>query len=186
MLGDNETDRVTQLIEEHLLIGKISSVFGVKGWVKIFSHTDPKENVMKYQPWLIQVGPKRPDGSHIREVKVTSWRPHAKTLVAKLAAIDDRNAAEAIVGAQIYTHRDSLEALDDGDFYWSDLEGLVVETLDGVVLGKISHLVETGANDVMVVVDGSTERLLPYLPEQVVKDVDLSNKRMRVDWDPDF
>lgn len=186
MLGLTETDRVTKITEEHLLIGKISSVFGVQGWVKIFSHTDPKENVMKYLPWLIQVGPERADGSHIKELKVTNWRPHAKTLVAKLSTIDDRTAAEAIVGAQIYTHRDNLEALEDGEFYWKDLEGLVVETLNGVVLGTISHLVETGANDVMVVVDGGTERLLPYLPEHVIKEVNLADKRMLVDWDPDF
>ena len=84
-----------------------------------------------------------------------------------------------------------LPALGEGDFYWSQLEKLEVLTESGVKLGKVSHLIATGANDVLVVKgqEGSVdrkERLIPYLPDQVIKDINLEEGTIRVDWDPEF
>jgi len=81
--------------------------------------------------------------------------------------------------------RERLPETQAGEVYWTDLEGLRVETVDGRELGRISHLFETGANDVMVVV-GERERLIPYLPGEVIKETDLEGGVMRVDWDPEF
>jgi 16S rRNA processing protein RimM len=117
---------------------------------------------------------------------VAAGRAHGKILVARLEGCDDRDAAEALVGYEIQVPRSRLpDDLAPGEYYWADLVGLRVETLGGVELGRIARLFETGANDV-IVVEGKRERLLPYVWQQVVREVDLGAGVMRVDWDPDF
>jgi 16S rRNA processing protein RimM len=161
-------------------LGRISGLYGVRGWVKVHSDTDPRDNIVGYAPWYLDRG----RGWEVHELD--GGRAHGKTVVAKLAGCEDRDAAAEWIGATIAVPRDQLDdQLDEGEFYWTDLEGLEVVTTEGVALGRIDHLFETGANDVMVV-RGERERLLPYLWEQVVKEVDLDNRRMVVDWDPEF
>jgi len=112
--------------------------------------------------------------------------PAGQDRYGKLAGCDDRDAAEALVGAQIRVPRSALpETSQPGEHYWADLIGLRVETLEGAVLGRVDHLFETGSNDV-IVVHGDRERLIPYIWGQVVHRVDLDAGLMRVDWDPDF
>ncbi len=108
-----------------------------------------------------------------------------KGLVAKLKGCDDRESARDLIGALIQVRRGDLAELEPGEFYWADLLGLKVETLSGTELGAVDNLLETGANDVLVV-RGDRERLIPFLQGQVVHDVDLDKQRIRVDWDPDF
>lgn len=161
-------------------LGRVSGLYGVRGWVKVHSDTDPRDNIVRYAPWYLN------RGRGWEQVELDGGRPHGKTVVAKLAGCDDRDAAAEWIGADIAVRRDQLdERLEEGEFYWADLEGLEVVTTDGVVLGTLDHLFETGANDVMVV-KGDRERLVPYLWEQVVKQVDLEHRRMVVDWDPEF
>ncbi len=162
-----------------VVLGSIAGVFGVRGWVKVFSHTEPRDGILAHSPWFIG----EEDGW--RERRLLDGKPHGKGIVALLEGCSDRDQAALLVGRDIAMGRDRLPRLEQGDYYWSDLEGIGVQTLDGVDLGIISHLFETGANDVMVV-KGERERLIPYLWEQVVKQVDLEAGRMLVDWDPDF
>ena len=161
-------------------LGRISGVHGVKGWVRVYSDTSPRENIVNYSPWyLVREGRQE-------RWKVNSGRLQGKSLVAKLAGCNDRDTAEALVGAEIRTPRASLpDTTLPGEYYWADLVGLRVETLDGMELGHVDHLFETGSNDV-VVVQGDRERLIPYIWEQVVREVDLQAGVMRVDWDPEF
>ena len=102
----------------------------------------------------------------------------------------DRDSATALVGREIAVTRQQLPALDEGDYYWRDLLGLQVINLDDVTLGTVANLMETGANDVLVVESHSDgerqERLIPYIREQVIRHVDLEQGVIRVDWDPDF
>jgi 16S rRNA processing protein RimM len=100
--------------------------------------------------------------------------------------VDDRDAAEALVGQDIYVSRDLLPPPGKDEYYWVDLEGLEVVTTEGVALGRVSHLFATGANDVVVVKDGTRERLVPFIQGSFVRSVDLSGGRMVVDWDPEF
>lgn len=161
-------------------LGRVSGFHGVRGWVKIHSETDPRDNIVRYSPWYLDRG----QGWERQELD--GGRAQGKGVVAKFAGCDDRDQATEWQGAIIAVRRDQLDdSLDEGEYYWTDLEGLEVVTVDGVVLGRIDHLFETGANDVMVV-SGERERLLPYLWDQVVKEVDLENRRMVVDWDPGF
>ncbi len=162
-----------------LTVGKISGVFGVKGWVKVFSYTEPRENILSYSQWILK------KGSTVRQVKVHNGQLQGKSVVASLEGIVDRDQAVALNGWEILIDREQLPPAEEGEYYWADLTGLKVFTVEGVDLGIVDHLLETGANDVLVVV-GERERLIPYLSEQTIKSVDLAQGKIVVDWDPDF
>ncbi|WAR45423.1 ribosome maturation factor RimM [Methylomonas rapida] len=165
---------------DYLNAGEISGVFGVKGLVKVFSFTEPRENIVRYSPWLLQ----KNDQSW--EVKVVSGQRHGNVVVAELENISDRDAALALMGAKILIRKQQLPKPKPGEYYWADLVGLRVETESGLKLGIVDHLLETGANDVLVVRDGERERLIPFLQRQTVLKIDLAAGVMIVDWDPDF
>lgn len=158
-----------------IVLGRILGVYGVRGWLKIFSETSPLENIFSYSPWLIEG----------EEHQVVVWRKHGKGLVAQLQGYDDREQARTLTGTLISIRRDQLPPPSSDEFYWIDLQGLRVETREGASLGQVSHLIETGANDVLVV-RGERERLLPFVWGQFVLDVDFEAGRLLVDWDPEF
>ncbi|HSH42981.1 MAG TPA: ribosome maturation factor RimM [Arenicellales bacterium] len=161
-----------------ICVGKIVGVAGVQGWVKIHSYTRRRSDIFDYGSWL--VGPEdRP-----RRHELASGREQGRGLAAKLAGIDDRDAAAALVGSAIHITPEQLPPLAEGEYFWHQLEGLEVENLEGVRLGTVDHLFETGANDVLVVA-GERERLIPYIPD-VIRKVDLEAGTMQVDWDADF
>jgi 16S rRNA processing protein RimM len=160
-----------------VVLGRIAGVFGVRGWVHVFSETDPIDNILRYGPWHI--------GTSGRVYAPIEGKRHGKGLVARLAGCDDRDQAAALVGAEIAVPRDRLPPPRADEFYWIDLEGLAVATLQGSDLGRVDHLFATGANDV-ICVKGERERLIPFVWGDVVKDVDFAAGRVLVDWDPDF
>lgn len=168
---------------ERILLGRVVGVFGVAGWVKIESFTEPRENLLKYRPWRLRLG----EGEQVVELDVERPRGRAqgKGMVAELPEVSDRDAAAKWVGAEIWVDRARLPKLKRGEIYWADLEGLTVIAQDGTRFGTVSHLFATGANDVLVV-RGERERLIPYLPNSVVLSIDLDAREMRVDWDPEF
>ncbi|MGZ5056513.1 MAG: ribosome maturation factor RimM [Methylobacter sp.] len=165
--------------QQHISVGKISGVFGVKGWVKVFSFTDPRENILTYSPWLL----KKDDETKI--VKVIDGQLQGKTIVAQLAGVNDRDQAAGLMGWDIFITRDQLPKAAKGEYYWSELIGLNVETTGGVQLGTVESLLETGANDV-IIVQGERERCLPFLKGQTIINVDLDAGKIIVDWDPEF
>ena len=168
-----------QPTDPYVTVGRISGVFGLRGWVKVFSDTDPRDHIVQFDPWYVRIG------GQWREMRIADGHAQGKGVVALLDGIDDRDAASALVGADIAVRREQLPELAQGEYYWSDLIGLNVVTVDGVELGTVDRLMETGANDVLVV-KGERERLIPYLPGQVITEVDLENGLLRVDWDPEF
>jgi 16S rRNA processing protein RimM len=164
-----------------LLAGEISGVFGIKGWVKIFSFTEPRENILRYSPWLLQ------KNDQTQEIKVIGGQLHGNGVVAELAGISDRDMALGLMGFKILIRREQLPKPASDEYYWSDLVGLAVETDLGVKLGTVDHLLETGANDVLVIIDDNkTERLIPFLLKQTILKIDLEAGLIQVDWDPDF
>ncbi|WP_183422683.1 ribosome maturation factor RimM [Luteibacter sp. Sphag1AF] len=161
-------------------LGRIVGLYGVQGWVKLESWTEPRIQIFRYQPWLLSA-----PGVE-KEIGGINGRAQGKGLVAYLPGIDDREQAAALIGCEITVARDQLPAPAEGEFYWTDLEGLEVVTLENEVLGRVSHLFATGANDVMVVRNGERERLIPYVRGPYVHSIDLSAGRVVVDWDPEF
>jgi len=161
-----------------VVMGEIIGVHGVRGGLTIRSFTDPLENVLHYSRWQLD---------ERREVRVIEGGWSGKRLVVYLeengTPLADRDQAAALIGARICIPRSALPETDE--LYWADLVGLKVETADGQPLGEIVNMLETGANDVMVV-RGDRERLIPFVREHVVHTVDLDAGRMVVDWDPEF
>lgn len=164
---------------EMVTLGKVSGVFGVKGWVKVFSYTDDRDGILAYKPWFLKVG------AVWKEVKVTASQSQSKGIITLLEGVADRDQAQMLVGCEIAVPREQLRQLGESEYYWTDLIGLEVITSTGVVLGEVDHLFETGSNDVMVV-KGSRERLLPWIMHDVIKLVSLKEKQILVDWDPEF
>lgn len=161
-----------------VVVGRVTGLFGVQGWVKVHAYTRHREDILEYDHWFLQ------QGDQWVQSRLEDGRTQGQGIVAKLAGIDGRDAAAPWVGADIAITTAELPPLKAGEYYWSQLEGLEVVNLDGTVLGRVSHLFETGANDVLVVV-GERERLIPYIPD-AIKEVDLAARRIRVDWDAEF
>jgi 16S rRNA processing protein RimM len=169
-------------------VGRVTALFGIKGWVKVHSYTEPQENLFEYHPWYLKTA------HGVKKVEIDEVRPHGDAFVAHIVGIDDRDVASLYTAVDIAVESSLLPELGDGEYYWSQLEGLVVYTQFAGLrqrLGVVSKILETGANDVLVVAPDSgsidqRERLLPYVPEQFVLSVDLVAGEMLVDWDPEF
>jgi 16S rRNA processing protein RimM len=170
---------VVQADKTRVVIGKISGAFGVKGQLRVFSYTEAQENILNYDPWMIG------SRNDWQDRHVVSGQKHGKGIVVRLEGCSDRDTALTLVGKDIAVYRNQMPSLGTCEYYWTDLEGLKVITLDGQELGRVHHLFETGSNDVLVV-KGSREHLIPFLLEQVVLSVDLEKQVIQVDWDPDF
>jgi len=175
-------------LQQWVPLGKISGLFGVKGWVKVFSNTQPRENILSYSPWYLK------RGGEWQEFKLLSGKPHGKGVLAHLSDCHDRDIAAELIGSEIAIKREQLPQPAPGEYYWSDLKGLKVVNLEGIDLGHIDSMLETGANDVMIVHDQTStgnkgkkrERLIPYISEEVVHEVNLEEGFITVDWDADF
>jgi len=166
-------------------VGHVHGAYGIKGWVWVMSRTEPHTNIFDYGPWYLE----RAGSFSAADLK--ACREQGKGLVAQFGGCDDRNTAEALAGTPIWVPKASLPALDDDDYFWSELIDMQVITEQNVLLGRVQALMETGANDVIVVraCDGSVdaeERLLPWLPGRVIRFVDRVQKRITVDWDPSY
>ena len=162
-----------------ITLGKISGVFGIKGWVKVYSNTAQREAILGYSPWLIKVG------ADWQAYTVINGQIQGKTLVAQLDGVDSRELAQPLVGGLIAVEREQLKPLKNNEYYWADLLGLDVINTQDQHFGKVDALFETGSNDVLVV-KGERERLVPWIMQQVIQSVDVIEKRIIVDWDADF
>lgn len=190
---------------QRILLGHITGVSGLKGWVKVHSDTHPRENIFTYASWWLE------QAGDWSQVNVADGRPQGKTLVVQIEGISSPEQASLLIGAKIAVDRQSMPALSPGEYYWSDLTGMGVRTSDGTQIGTVSRLFETGANDVLVVSDerhvkgvakdqgedskeagkpaksgAVKEVLVPWLVPSVITEVDMDNRIITVDWDPDF
>ncbi|MWP49428.1 MULTISPECIES: ribosome maturation factor RimM [unclassified Gilliamella] len=169
-----------------IVVGKLGSSYGIRGWIRIFSFTEIPDSIFDYTPWYIQ------RAGQWQEIIVESFKPHNQDMIVKLKGIDDRDQANALTNAEVFVDAEKLPALSNGDFYWKDLIGCRVKTVNGYDLGLVADLMETGSNDVLVVkanlkdAFGATERLIPFVEDQFIKQVDLTTKTVLVDWDPAF
>ncbi len=161
--------------ESAIVVGYIAGLYGVKGWLKVFSYTQPKDNILHYSPWLLRQ----------HNVQIEEGHVQGKGIVVKLKGIDDRNTAASLLNAEISVPRACLSSLQSDEYYWIDLIGLQVINQSNQNLGKVTQLFATGANDVVVVQGENQEHLLPFL-KWVILDVDLTKGVMQVDWDTDF
>ena len=164
-----------------ILLGRLLGAFGIRGESKLESWTRPRAAIFQYQPWIL-----RDLQGRERELSGVRGRESSKFLVATLPDVTDRDVVEAMRGSEIYVPRSALPPARPGEYYWVDLEGLRVTTVDGVSLGTVSHVFETGSNDVLVARDDERERMIPFVQPQFVTSVDFDAGMITVDWDPDF
>ncbi|OGS80964.1 MAG: ribosome maturation factor RimM [Gallionellales bacterium GWA2_55_18] len=163
-----------------VIMGRIAAAHGIRGWIKIQPFTEYLDSLLDYRTWWIG-----PEHGPWREVAVQQCEVHNKTLAAQLPDCPDRTAAEKLKGMLIAVPRDSLPEQDEGEYYWSDLIGLTVVNEVGVTLGTVTNLLETGANEVLSVQGDSGEILIPFVAS-TIKQVDVKNQTIRVDWALDY
>lgn len=161
------------------MVGQVAAPHGVKGWVKIHSFSDPPGQILKYAPWMIGTSEER------KEYRVVDARSNGSAMLVHLEGIDDRDQAASLRHSTIWVPRACFPPTEPGRFYWADLIGLRVQTEQGVVLGELVDMMETGANDVMIV-KGDKERLIPFVMGEYVKEVNLTEGYLSVTWDPKF
>jgi len=185
--------------EPVVCVGQFGGSYAVQGWVKVTSFTDPDDAIFSYQPWLVETRffkrgkatvslKKESDNSRadFTALELSGSRRHGRGFVVKLVGIDNPEQAKPLAGASIYVARDKLPLLSPGEYYWVDLIGLTVENQSGRQLGKVSEILETGANDVLVVSsDKADDILIPYVIDHYVLKIDLDEQKIIVDWDWD-
>jgi len=164
-------------VQDTVSLGEISSVYGVKGWVRIMSWTEPRNAIAEYRPWLI--------GADQQVIEPLEVKAKGRGLIARLDGIESPDQAQALSGAAIAADRRQLPELSDGQYYWADLEGMTVINKDGMELGQVRRVLATGANDVLVV-QGERERLIPFTVGHHVLNVDNDSGVIQVDWDAEF
>ena len=161
-----------------VVMGRIAAPFGIKGWVKVQPYSEDPDTLMDFASWRVGRGEQQ------THYTVETIQDHGKALVAKLAGIDDRDAAYALRGQEISVAKSDLPPPEENEFYWSDLIGLTVVNREGIELGKVDSLLESGANDLLVV-KGTREHLIPFVAAFVGK-VDLAGGTIEVDWGEDY
>jgi 16S rRNA processing protein RimM len=161
-----------------VVLGRVGAPFGVQGWLRISSYTDPPDNILAYRVW--QIG----DAGNWRTVELEDGRVTGKGVLAKLAGIESPEDARLAAGAQIGIPRGELPPPAPGEYYWSDLEGLEAVGADGAPLGRVDHFRATPAGPV-VVVKGAREHWIPFVKDRIVK-VDLESGRIVLDWAADW
>jgi 16S rRNA processing protein RimM len=159
-------------------MGRIAAPFGVKGWVKVQTFCEDPGTLMDFESWRVGRGEQQ------KQYSVEAIQDHSNTLVAKLVGIDDRDAAYALRGQEISVAKNELPPPEENEFYWSDLIGLKAVNREGVELGRVDSLLETGAQDVLVI-KGTREHLIPFVAAFVGK-VDVAGGTIEVDWGEDY
>lgn len=162
-----------------ITVGRFGAAHGVKGWMKVQSFTQPFDNLMSYQPWYIK------HENEWQPIKLSGCRIQHDTIVAAVEGCDVRELTIRYRNVEIAIPRAEFPVLPEGEYYWTDLEGLTVYTENGEQLGRLEYLFATGANDVMVI-KGEEEHLLPYRLGDVIINIDLTARKMLVKWDKNF
>ena len=172
--------------DEPVTLGKISGLYGVRGWIRIYSYTEPREAILDYEHCHIQAG------EDWEPVQIAEGRRHGKSVVARLEGVTDRDQAALWLGRKIGVYRRDMPEPTSGEYYWTDLEGLEVVNRGGKRLGTVDYILETGANDVLVVTTDKAaakrperEVLIPFVEGLYVTAVDLDEGVIRVDWEED-
>lgn len=178
------------LPDDAIEVARIADAWGVKGWFKVLPHSANPEALFAAKQWYLQPserGAKTFAGTVL--LKIRQAKDHSDTVVAWAEGVDDRNAAEALRGARVFVPRSSFPTAGSDEYYWVDLIGLQVVNREGVALGQVRELLSTGPQTVLVLAyeqDGKAqERMIPFVSAFVDK-VELPEKRITVDWQPDY
>lgn len=177
------------MVDKPIILARVGKVNGIKGWLRINSYTSPPENITNYKQFSI---------SSTQVVEIDGIRKQGNAWVAHFVGYDTPESARQLTGKELAVAKETLPDLDVGDYYWHQLQGLRVVNCEGQYFGRVDHLLDTGANDVLVIKPDQSEtadpsksiddreRLIPYLLNSTVKSVDLEQEEIRVDWQSDY
>lgn len=164
------------ITDKPIAVGRFGRSHGLKGWLRINSETNPTANILNYQPWIVKI-----QGEY-KTLFVTDSKIQNDTLLVHMKDINTPEDAKTLAGLDILIEREQLPDLSHSEFYWADIQGLDVVTIDNIKIGMVDYLIEAGACDVMVV-KGDKEYLIPFDRKNVIKSIDLENRKIVVDWD---
>ena len=162
-----------------IVIGRFGRPHGIKGFVTVHSFTEPRDNILRYTDWHVFLN------NTWQPVKLLCVEVHNKAIVAQVDGYPERESVALLTNAEIAMQKDQLAVLEPGEYYWHQLIGMKVINLKGEHFGEVIEVMPTGANDVLVVM-GERKYLIPYLPDQFIKDINDSLRVITVDWDMDF
>ncbi|MCF7529736.1 ribosome maturation factor RimM [Neisseria lisongii] len=165
--------------QQWVAMGYIKGVFGIKGWLKIAANTEYSDSLLDYPEWQL-----RKDGKTLTVV-LEAGKVMGDELQVKFEGIDDRDQAFSLRGYTIEIPRESFAPTEEDEYYWADLVGMTVNNKSGIVLGTVKNLMETGANDVLVVEGEYGQKLIPFV-SQYIENVDIGNHTITADWDLDY
>ena len=184
-LSDLLSEQLSEQNGKYVKVSRIGAAYGIKGWVKLISFTNPKDNILAYRHFLT------PRTDILVDLEIDHSRAQGNGFVGHIKDCDDRDLTRAYTGKDLYLEKSRLPELQADEYYWHQLQGLRVLNQAGDDLGVVDHLLETGANDVLVVkadersIDGE-ERLIPYIRDRVIISIDLQAGEIRVDWEKDY
>jgi len=165
--------------KDWLIVGRFGRPHGLKGYISVYSFTQPNSNILNYSNWVVS------DRGSRTPLKVLSYEQHTRFIAVLIEGYEDRNLVSQLTNLEIAVPRESLPELGSGEYYWNQLIGMSVVNIQGETLGTVTDLIATGANDVLVVT-GDARYLIPFLLDKVVHNVSLEKKEIIVDWDNSY
>ncbi|MEI4259875.1 MAG: ribosome maturation factor RimM [Candidatus Dasytiphilus stammeri] len=171
-------------INNPVVLGKISSPYGIRGWLKINSYTDKKENILFYQPWIIHLN------NEYHEIELEDWKTGQSSFIIKIKGSNTRDESTKFSNTTIIGDSSLFPHLDDGEYYWTELIGCHVITKEGCNVGTVLELLSTGANDVLVVhsslIKNKKKLLIPFINQEVIKKIDIFSRYIEITWEKNF
>lgn len=165
--------------QQRVAMGYIKGVFGIKGWLKIAADTEYPDSLLDYPEWLLSKNGKT------LNVVLEAGKLVGDELQVKFEGIDDRDQAFALRGYTVEIPRDEFSPAGEDEYYWTDLVGMTVVNKDDIVLGKVTNLMETGANDVLMINGEHGQILIPFV-SNYIETVDTESKTITADWGLDY
>lgn len=170
-----------QLKGDMVIMGRFGRPVGIQGQIKLFVFSKAQANIEDYQPWHI-----KNSAGQWEIVNCKNIKQRDKFLAVNIAGINSRETAQAFTSKEVAIERSVLPTLPDGEYYWRDLIGMNVINKKSIKLGKVTELLETGANDVLIIKSGDKKHLIPFLIDKFVLDISLKENLITVDWDESF
>lgn len=162
-----------------LVVGRFGRPHGIKGFITVVSFTEPRENILDYTHWHIGTN------NQWQPINVLQTTVNNKFILAQIEGYTEREQVAQLTNVEIAVKREQLPTLKPDEYYWHELVGMNVVTQQGLTLGTVSEIMATGSNDVLVVL-GEGRHLIPFLPDDVILEINPSQRLITVDWDPDF
>jgi len=160
------------LQDELIPVGKICATHGIRGHLKLHSYSGNIESLQFSETVTL----KGKDGT-LKELGLKTVSPHAGGFIIALDGLNGINLVQPLVGSELCLRREQLPETAEGEYYWRDLIGITVITDQGMVLGPIADIFETGSSDIYVVRGSNKEYLIPAIAD-VISEIDIKGNRM--------